>query len=179
MPLETDTERIQFGKIYVYLTYGILRLAVDGKLRLKKRVSEKDVIERRFQRESLHGVRLLLWYLDFLLRFGNDEYAMPSVGIWDYKLGDTIHTYRDYYFEGIKTNIFSVGQFCDGGLEVAFSQPSCLIRNYDLVDLLKEGLYTSVPKTVSGAFRTHQHYELLLPNSTENCELTALYSLRR
>ncbi|GJZ13584.1 retrovirus-related pol polyprotein from transposon TNT 1-94 [Tanacetum coccineum] len=34
-------------------------------------------------------------------------------------------------------NLFSVGQFCDGGLEVAFRQHSCHIRNYDMVDLLK------------------------------------------
>ncbi|GJS42657.1 retrovirus-related pol polyprotein from transposon TNT 1-94 [Tanacetum coccineum] len=33
-------------------------------------------------------------------------------------------------------------QFCDGGLEVAFRQHSCHIRNYDMVDLLK-GLWTT------------------------------------
>ncbi|GKF65105.1 hypothetical protein Tco_0188553, partial [Tanacetum coccineum] len=47
---------------------------------------------------------------------------------------ESIH---DYFVEGLKHNLFSVGQFCDGGLEVAFRQHSCHIRNYDMVDLLK------------------------------------------
>ncbi|GJX85252.1 hypothetical protein Tco_0336026 [Tanacetum coccineum] len=66
------------------------------------------------------------------VRFGNDEYA-AIVGYGDYKLGDTIIS-RVYYVEGLKHNLFSVGQFCDGGLEVAFRQHSCHIRNYDMVD---------------------------------------------
>ncbi|GJT90477.1 putative ribonuclease H-like domain-containing protein [Tanacetum coccineum] len=65
------------------------------------------------------------------VRFGNDEYA-AIVGYGDYKLGDTIIS-RVYYVEGLKHNLFSVGQFCDGGLEVAFRQHSCHIRNYDML----------------------------------------------
>ncbi|GJS01877.1 hypothetical protein Tco_0318385 [Tanacetum coccineum] len=98
-------------------------------------------------------VQIVLWYLDsgcsrhmtgdrarlinfvekFIgtVRFGNDEYA-AIVGYGDYKLGDTIIS-RVYYVEGLKHNLFSVGQFCDGGLEVAFRQHSCHIRNYDMV----------------------------------------------
>ncbi|GJT84957.1 retrovirus-related pol polyprotein from transposon TNT 1-94 [Tanacetum coccineum] len=76
------------------------------------------------------------------LRFGNDEYA-AIVGYGDYKLGDTIIS-RVYYVEGLKHNLFSVGQFCDGGLEVAFRQHSCHIRNYDMVDLLKGSRTTNL-----------------------------------
>ncbi|GJX75506.1 hypothetical protein Tco_0314101 [Tanacetum coccineum] len=50
------------------------------------------------------------------VRFGNDEYA-AIIGYGDYKLGDTIIS-RVYYVEGLKHNLFSVGQFCDGGLEL-------------------------------------------------------------
>ncbi|GJR67109.1 hypothetical protein Tco_0013174 [Tanacetum coccineum] len=71
------------------------------------------------------------------LRFGNDEYA-AIIGYGDYKLGDTIIS-RVYYVEGLKHNLFSVGQFCDGGLEVAFRQHSCHIRNYDMVDSSSKG----------------------------------------
>ncbi|GJR22083.1 retrovirus-related pol polyprotein from transposon TNT 1-94 [Tanacetum coccineum] len=35
-------------------------------------------------------------------------------------------------------------QFCDGGLEVAFRQHSCHIRNYDMVDLLKGSRTTNL-----------------------------------
>ncbi|GJW43082.1 integrase, catalytic region, zinc finger, CCHC-type containing protein [Tanacetum coccineum] len=70
-----------------------------------------------------------------IVRFGNDEYA-AIVGYGDYKVGDTIIS-RVYYVEGLKHNLFLVGQFCDGGLEVAFRQHSCHIRNYDMMDLLR------------------------------------------
>ncbi|GKF77033.1 hypothetical protein Tco_0229503, partial [Tanacetum coccineum] len=58
------------------------------------------------------------------VRFGNDDYA-AIVGYGDYKLGDTLIS-RVYYVEGLKHNLFLVGQFCDGGLEVAFRQHSQL-----------------------------------------------------
>ncbi|GJV33378.1 retrovirus-related pol polyprotein from transposon TNT 1-94 [Tanacetum coccineum] len=109
-------------------------------------------------------VQIVLWYLDsgcsrhmtgdrarlinfvekFIgtVRFGNDEYA-AIVGYGDYKLGDTIIS-RVYYVEGLKHNLFSVGQFCDGGLQVAFRQHSCHIRNYDMVDLLNGSLTTNL-----------------------------------
>nr|GEZ50031.1 retrovirus-related Pol polyprotein from transposon TNT 1-94 [Tanacetum cinerariifolium] len=43
-----------------------------------------------------------------------------------------------YYVEGLSHNLFLVGQFCDGGLEVAFRQHTCHIRNMDKVDLLQD-----------------------------------------
>ncbi|GKA61813.1 hypothetical protein Tco_0761332, partial [Tanacetum coccineum] len=44
---------------------------------------------------------------------------------------------RAYYVEGLGHNLFSVGQFCDSDLEVAFRKHSCFDRNMDGVDLLK------------------------------------------
>ncbi|GJT78957.1 retrovirus-related pol polyprotein from transposon TNT 1-94 [Tanacetum coccineum] len=41
-----------------------------------------------------------------------------------------------YYVEGLGHNLFSVGQFCDSNLEVAFRQHTCFIRNLEGVDLL-------------------------------------------
>nr|GFA99076.1 integrase, catalytic region, zinc finger, CCHC-type, peptidase aspartic, catalytic [Tanacetum cinerariifolium] len=41
-----------------------------------------------------------------------------------------------YYVEGLGHNLFSVGQFCDSDLEVAFRQHTCFIRNLEGVDLL-------------------------------------------
>ncbi|GJT01894.1 retrovirus-related pol polyprotein from transposon TNT 1-94 [Tanacetum coccineum] len=43
---------------------------------------------------------------------------------------------RVYYMEGLGHNLFSVGQFCDSNLEVAFRQHTCFIRNLKGVDLL-------------------------------------------
>ncbi|GJU38429.1 retrovirus-related pol polyprotein from transposon TNT 1-94 [Tanacetum coccineum] len=41
-----------------------------------------------------------------------------------------------YYVEGLGHNLFSVGQFCDSNLEVAFRQHTCFIHNLEGVDLL-------------------------------------------
>ncbi|GJR43024.1 hypothetical protein Tco_1311127 [Tanacetum coccineum] len=53
---------------------------------------------------------------------------------------------RVYYVEGLGHNLFSVGQFCDSNLEVAFRQHTCFIRNLEGVDLLTgsqgKNLYT-------------------------------------
>ncbi|GJW65225.1 retrovirus-related pol polyprotein from transposon TNT 1-94 [Tanacetum coccineum] len=53
---------------------------------------------------------------------------------------------RVYYVEGLGHNLFSVGQFCDSNLEVAFRQHTCFIRNLEGVDLLMgsrgDNLYT-------------------------------------
>ncbi|GJR92003.1 putative reverse transcriptase domain-containing protein [Tanacetum coccineum] len=43
---------------------------------------------------------------------------------------------RVYYVEGLGHNLFSVGQFCDSNLEVAFHQHTCSIRNLEGIDLL-------------------------------------------
>ncbi|GKD16539.1 hypothetical protein Tco_1205697, partial [Tanacetum coccineum] len=44
---------------------------------------------------------------------------------------------RVYYVEGLGHNLFSVGQFCDSDLKVAFRKHTCFIRDLDGVDLIK------------------------------------------
>ncbi|GJX73497.1 retrovirus-related pol polyprotein from transposon TNT 1-94 [Tanacetum coccineum] len=67
-------------------------------------------------------------------RFGNDQIAR-TMGYGDYQLGNVIIS-RVYYIEGLGHNLFSVGQFCDVDLEVAFRKNTCFIRNLEGVDLL-------------------------------------------
>ncbi|GKB96380.1 integrase, catalytic region, zinc finger, CCHC-type containing protein [Tanacetum coccineum] len=43
---------------------------------------------------------------------------------------------RVYYVEGLGHNLFSIGQFCDSNLKVAFRQHTCFICNLEGVDLL-------------------------------------------
>nr|GFB61094.1 retrovirus-related Pol polyprotein from transposon TNT 1-94 [Tanacetum cinerariifolium] len=51
-----------------------------------------------------------------------------------------------YYVEGLGHNLFSVGKFCDGDLEVAFCSKTCYVRNLEGDDLLigerESNLYT-------------------------------------
>ncbi|GJW08383.1 retrovirus-related pol polyprotein from transposon TNT 1-94 [Tanacetum coccineum] len=101
-------------------------------------------------------VQIVLWYLDsgcskhmirdrsqltnfvnkFLgtVKFGNDHVA-KIMGYGYYQIGNVTIS-RVYYVEGLGHNLFSVGQFCDSNLEVAFRQHTCYIRNIEGVDLL-------------------------------------------
>ncbi|GJX46465.1 retrovirus-related pol polyprotein from transposon TNT 1-94 [Tanacetum coccineum] len=57
------------------------------------------------------------------------------MGYGDYQLGNVTIS-RVYYVEGLGHNLFSVGQFCDADLEVAFRKNTCFIRNLEGVNLL-------------------------------------------
>ncbi|GKB63086.1 retrovirus-related pol polyprotein from transposon TNT 1-94 [Tanacetum coccineum] len=67
------------------------------------------------------------------------------LGYGDYHIGNVTIS-RVYYVEGLRHNLFSVGQFCDSNIEVAFRQHTCFIRNLEGVDLLTKSrgnnLYT-------------------------------------
>ncbi|GKE81163.1 hypothetical protein Tco_1551163 [Tanacetum coccineum] len=78
------------------------------------------------------------------VRFGNDHFG-AIIGYGDYVIGDNVIS-RVYYVEGLGHNLFSVGQFCDSNLEVAFRKHSCYVRDVEGVELLKgsrgSNLYT-------------------------------------
>ncbi|GJS97797.1 retrovirus-related pol polyprotein from transposon TNT 1-94 [Tanacetum coccineum] len=67
-------------------------------------------------------------------RFGNDQIA-KIMGYGDYQLGNVTIS-RVYYVEKLEHNSFSVRQFCDSDLEVAFRKNTCFIWNLEGVDLL-------------------------------------------
>ncbi|GJZ35564.1 retrovirus-related pol polyprotein from transposon TNT 1-94 [Tanacetum coccineum] len=68
------------------------------------------------------------------VRFGNDQFA-PILGYGDLVQGN-ITIKRVYYVEGLNHNLFSVGQFCDADLEVAFRKSTCFVRDLQGNDLL-------------------------------------------
>ncbi|GKB88428.1 retrovirus-related pol polyprotein from transposon TNT 1-94 [Tanacetum coccineum] len=70
-----------------------------------------------------------------IVRLGNDHFG-AIIGYEDYVIGDGVIS-RVYYVEGLGHNIFSVGQFCDSDLEVAFRKHTCFVRDLDGVDLIK------------------------------------------
>ncbi|GJZ14692.1 retrovirus-related pol polyprotein from transposon TNT 1-94 [Tanacetum coccineum] len=102
-------------------------------------------------------VQVMLWYLDsgcskhmtgnrsklmnfvekFIgsVRFGNDHLG-AIMGYGDYVMGDSVIS-RVYYVEGLGHNLFSVGQFCDSDLEVAFRKHTCFVRDIKGTDILK------------------------------------------
>ncbi|GJX52749.1 retrovirus-related pol polyprotein from transposon TNT 1-94 [Tanacetum coccineum] len=102
-------------------------------------------------------VQIVLWYLDsgcskhmigdrsrlknfvkkFIetVRFGNGHFGV-IMGYGDYVIGDSVIS-KIYYVEGLRHNLFSVGQFCDSDLEVAFRKHTCFVRDLNGVDLIK------------------------------------------
>ncbi|GKA39801.1 hypothetical protein Tco_0732352 [Tanacetum coccineum] len=57
----------------------------------------------------------------------NDQFA-PIFGYGDLVQGN-VTIKRVYCVEGLNHNLFSVGQFCDADLEVAFRKSTCWIRD--------------------------------------------------
>ncbi|GJW90682.1 hypothetical protein Tco_0168235 [Tanacetum coccineum] len=68
------------------------------------------------------------------VHFGNDQFAL-ILGYGDLNQGN-VTIKRVYYVEGLNHNLFSVGQFCDADLEVAFRKSTCFVRDLQGNDLL-------------------------------------------
>nr|GFB16392.1 integrase, catalytic region, zinc finger, CCHC-type, peptidase aspartic, catalytic [Tanacetum cinerariifolium] len=69
-----------------------------------------------------------------MVKFGN-AHVEKIMGFGDYQIGNVTIS-RVYYVEGLRHNLFSVGQFYDSDMEVDFRQHTCFIHNLDGVDLL-------------------------------------------
>ncbi|GKC53753.1 retrovirus-related pol polyprotein from transposon TNT 1-94 [Tanacetum coccineum] len=98
------------------------------------------------------------------IRFGNDHVVVIR-GYGDYQIGNFMISWV-YYVEGLGHNLFSVGQFCDSDLEVAFRKNTCYVRDLEasktkswlwhrrlshsnfsaINDLAKQGLVRGLPK---------------------------------
>nr|GEX17667.1 retrovirus-related Pol polyprotein from transposon TNT 1-94 [Tanacetum cinerariifolium] len=78
------------------------------------------------------------------VRFGNDHFG-AIMGYGYYVIGNSVIS-GVYYVEGLGHNLFSVGEFCDSDLEVAFQKHSCYVCDTNGVELLKgsrgSNLYT-------------------------------------
>nr|GEY32516.1 hypothetical protein [Tanacetum cinerariifolium] len=91
------------------------------------------------------NIKLLInfvWKFLGTVRFGNNHIA-TILGYGDLKWGNITIT-RVYFVKGLGHNLFSVGQFCDADLEVAFRRNTCFIRHLDGVDLLKGNRFTNL-----------------------------------
>nr|GFA98692.1 integrase, catalytic region, zinc finger, CCHC-type, peptidase aspartic, catalytic [Tanacetum cinerariifolium] len=74
-------------------------------------------------------------YFIFVIFDNVNDHVAKIMGYGDSKIRNVTIS-RVYFVEGLGHNLFSVGQFCDSDLEVAFCQHTCFIRNVDGVDLL-------------------------------------------
>ncbi|GJX58752.1 hypothetical protein Tco_0290142 [Tanacetum coccineum] len=80
------------------------------------------------------NVNFLVEIILFIIDSGCSKHITGNL-----KLLRNITIKRVYYVEGLNHNLFSVGQFCDADLEVAFRKSTCYIR-----DLKGNGLLTDI-----------------------------------
>ncbi|GJT54255.1 retrovirus-related pol polyprotein from transposon TNT 1-94 [Tanacetum coccineum] len=95
------------------------------------------IVDSGCSKHMTGNLKLLTNFVEKFLgtvKFGNDQIA-PILGYGDLVQG-TITIKRVYYVEGLNHNLFSVGQFCDADLEVAFQKSTCYIRDLKGNDLL-------------------------------------------
>nr|GFC03118.1 retrovirus-related Pol polyprotein from transposon TNT 1-94 [Tanacetum cinerariifolium] len=76
-----------------------------------------------------------VWKFMGTVCFGNDHVA-AILGFGDLQWGNILIT-KVYFVKGLGHNLFSVGQFCESDLEVAFRRNACFVRILEGVDLLK------------------------------------------
>ncbi|GJZ40936.1 reverse transcriptase domain-containing protein [Tanacetum coccineum] len=86
-------------------------------------------------------VQVILWYLDS----GCSKHMTGNRS----KLKNFVEKFigvisRVYYVEGLGHNLFSVGQFCDSDLEVAFRKHTCFVRDINGTDILKGSRSTNL-----------------------------------
>ncbi|GJR88846.1 retrovirus-related pol polyprotein from transposon TNT 1-94 [Tanacetum coccineum] len=87
---------------------------------------------------TAHVIQLVLWIVDSGCSkhiTGNLQLVTAITGYGDYVQGN-LTICHVYYVEGLRHNLFSVRQFCDGDLEVAFCSNTCYVRNLEGDDLL-------------------------------------------
>nr|GEV85765.1 retrotransposon protein, putative, unclassified [Tanacetum cinerariifolium] len=116
----------------------LLRWSPTGKL-FDKEGKIVDFRESKSQFDCSNGnLKLLIdfvWKFMGTVRFENDH-AAAILGFSDLQWRNIL-IIRVYFVEGLGHKLFSVGQFCDSELEVAFRRDACFVRNLEGVDLLK------------------------------------------
>ncbi|GJR88808.1 hypothetical protein Tco_0212819 [Tanacetum coccineum] len=107
------------------------------------------IVDSGCTKHMMGNLKLLCNFVEKYLgtvHFGNDQFA-PIIGYGDLVRGN-ITINRFYYVEGLNHNLFSVGQFCDANLDVAFRKSTCFVSDLQGNDLL------TVSKAKRSSFKT-------------------------
>nr|GFB16416.1 integrase, catalytic region, zinc finger, CCHC-type, peptidase aspartic, catalytic [Tanacetum cinerariifolium] len=95
------------------------------------------IVDSGCSKHIIGNLKLLINFVEKFLgtvKFGNDQIA-PILRFRDLVQG-VITIKRVYYVEGLNHNLFSVSQFYDADLEVAFRKSTCFTRDLKGNDLL-------------------------------------------
>nr|GEU75673.1 hypothetical protein [Tanacetum cinerariifolium] len=128
IPIESNTT-----KPVVTLVYSRKSKAAQKKVLVSNSKINKSLVSRKKEPNNSWGSTSSN-VPSSIIECMNDHVA-KIMGYGDYKIGNVTIS-RVYFVEGLGHNLFSLGQFCDSDLEVAFRQHTCFIRNLDGVGLL-------------------------------------------
>ncbi|GJX55054.1 integrase, catalytic region, zinc finger, CCHC-type containing protein [Tanacetum coccineum] len=81
------------------------------------------IVDSGCTKHMIGNLKLLCNFVENFLgtvRFGNDQFAL--ILSYEDLIQGNVMIKRVYYVEGLNNNLFSVGQFCDADLEVAFQK---------------------------------------------------------
>nr|GEZ68468.1 retrovirus-related Pol polyprotein from transposon TNT 1-94 [Tanacetum cinerariifolium] len=123
-----------------------VRISPVSKMSFRKKPRDYMIVhsKSKLNKSLPRTVHKWLPKLQSTVHFGNNDFAVIA-GYGDVVIG-SIMIKKVYNVKGLGHNLFSVGQFCDKGLEVAFRKSTCFVRNEDGVDLLtgdrSSNLYT-------------------------------------
>ncbi|GJZ95598.1 hypothetical protein Tco_0667932 [Tanacetum coccineum] len=106
---------------------GTMQLLGIGKQQAVRRLMEQELEAHYSYMAKIHEVSPEESSSTGTVRFGNDQFAL-ILGYGDLNQGNVMIK-RVYYVEGLNHNLFSVGQFCDADIEVAFRKSTCFVRD--------------------------------------------------
>ncbi|GKA36846.1 integrase, catalytic region, zinc finger, CCHC-type containing protein [Tanacetum coccineum] len=129
---------------------GATSVLSESRLSVAKTPTATNKVSTVFAQSILTGnLQLLRNFVEKFIRtvrFGNDHFVART-GYGDYVQGN-LTICHVYYVKGLGHNLFSIGQFTDGDLEVAIRLNTCYVQNLEGDDLLI-GLHDSNLYTVS------------------------------
>nr|GEW29908.1 integrase, catalytic region, zinc finger, CCHC-type, peptidase aspartic, catalytic [Tanacetum cinerariifolium] len=110
---------------------------------------DKSDVDHNDSEEKDHLVDKLRWMIYLMVLADAEESVRDAIGFeycpdlsLEHRFGmfkaydGSMTIKKVYYVKGLGHNLFSVGKFCDKGLEVAFRKSRCFVQNEDGVDLL-------------------------------------------
>nr|GEY30282.1 retrovirus-related Pol polyprotein from transposon TNT 1-94 [Tanacetum cinerariifolium] len=95
------------------------------------------IVDSGCSKHMTENLKLLINFVEKFMgtvKFRNDQIA--SILRYGDLVQGAVTIKRVYYVEGLNHNLFSIGQFCDAELEVAFRKSTCFIRDLKGNDLL-------------------------------------------
>ncbi|GJR45538.1 retrovirus-related pol polyprotein from transposon TNT 1-94 [Tanacetum coccineum] len=102
-----------------------------------KDMERANLVDSGCTKHMTGNLKLLCNFVEKFLgtvHFRNDQFAL-ILG-YGYPNQGNIMIKRVYYVEGLNQKLFSVGQFCDADLEVAFKKSTCFVRDLQGNNLL-------------------------------------------